>query len=692
MARPTKTARLQSIHEQALAEFDRAQAACRDERMLALSDRRFVSIPGAMWEGALKEQFANKPMFEINKVMLSLIRIYNEYRNNRITVNFVSKDGEENTKLAETCNGLYRADEQDSCAQEAYDNAFEEAVAGGFGAWRLRACYEDEEDDENEKQRIRIEPIFDADSCVFFDPDAKRQDKADAKWCIVLSSMTREAYAEEYGDDPATWPHEISQAQFDWSTPELVFIAEYYRVEEKREIIRIFSTVTGEEERYTDADFERDPELAAMLDAVGTVEVRTKTAKRRKVRKYILSGGKVLEDCGFIAGKHIPIIPVYGKRWFIDGVERFMGHVRLAKDAVRLKNMQLSKLAEISASSSVSKPIMHPEEVAGHQLMWSDDNIQDYPYLLRNPLEDREGNPVYGAPIQYTQPPQIPPAMAALLQLTETDLAEILGNNQQADKVVSNISGKAVEMIQQRLDMQSFIYMSNMSKAMQRCGEVWLSMGKELHVEEGRKMKTVDHMEQVGSTILMRPVIGEDGEQEYENDMSEADFDVAVDVGPSFMSRRDATVRALTGMMQVTSDPQDIKVLSAAAMMNMEGEGLSDIREYYRKQLVNMGVVKPTDEEAMQMQQAAQNAQPDAQQAYLMAEAQKSTALSEKAAADTELTRAKTVETLAGIDMDQRRAAIETAQAIASAMQSRMPAAQAMNAVPPAAQTGEMMG
>jgi hypothetical protein len=37
-----------------------------------------------------------------------------------------------------------------------------------------------------------------------------------------------------------------------------------------------------------------------------------------------------------------------------------MGAVRLAKDSQRLKNMQLSKLAEISAYSAARKPIIDP--------------------------------------------------------------------------------------------------------------------------------------------------------------------------------------------------------------------------------------------------------------------------------------------------------------------------------------------
>ena len=480
MARLTKEQRLAGVHTQAMREFDIVQSAMRDVRLQCLQDRRFYSIAGAQWEGPLGDQFENKPRFEVNKIHLSVIRIINEYRNNRITVDFVSKDGSNNDKLAETCDGLYRADERDSGAEEAYDNAFEEAVGGGFGAWRVRNVYEDDEDDENEKQRIRFEPIYDADSSVFFDLDAKRQDKADAKYCFVLYSMTRDAYIAEWNDDPATWPKEIHQYEFDWLTPDVVYVAEYYKVEEVRETIRIFQTIDGQEERYTQADFDADETLEETLAAVGTIEVRQKRTKRRKVRKYIMSGGGVLEDLGHIAGKNIPIVPVYGKRWFVDNVERCMGHVRLAKDPQRLKNMQLSKLGEISALSSVEKPILVPEQVAGHQIMWAEDNLRNYPYLLVNPITGPNGEPSISGPVAYTKSPAIPPAMAALLQLTEQDMAEILGNNQQADKMVSNISGKAVEMIQQRLDMQTFIYMSNFAKGMQRCGESWLSMARDI--------------------------------------------------------------------------------------------------------------------------------------------------------------------------------------------------------------------
>jgi predicted secreted Zn-dependent protease len=680
MARLSNDQRLANLHDEALAQFDDVQSALRDERLQCLQDRRFYSLAGSQWEGPLWDQYENKPKFEVNKIMLAVIRVVNEYRNNRITVDFVSKDGAENDKLAEVCDGLYRADEQASVADEAYDNAFEEAVGGGIGAWRLRTVYENEEDPEDDRQRIRIEPIFDADSSVFFDLGAKRQDKSDAKFCFVVTSMTRQAYKDTWGDDPTDWPKIIHQYEFDWCTPDVVYVAEYYKVEEKTETIRIFQTITGEEERYTQADFAKDEMLEETLAAIGTVEVRQRRIKTKRVHKYIMSGGKVLEDAGYIAGKCIPIVVVYGKRWFVDNVERCMGHVRLAKDAQRLKNMQLSKLGEISALSSVEKPILTPEQVAGHQVMWAEDNLKDYPYLLINPITDQNGNQAVSGPVAYTRSAAIPPAMAALLQITETDMQDILGNPAGADKMVSNISGKAVEMIQARVDGQAFIYMSNFAKGMKRCGEIWLSMAKDIYTEDKRKMKTVAPTGEAGMVELMQPTIDQEtGEVVMANDLSSATFDVIADVGPSSSTKRQATVRALTGMLQITQDPETAQVITAMAMMNMEGEGISDANAYFRKKLLRMGVVKPTDMEAEELMAEMQGKPQDPNAMYLQAAAENETAKAAKARADTvetvasaELKRAQTLETLGKVDETAQNMALTNAEAVQQILQGQI--------------------
>jgi hypothetical protein len=118
-------------------------------------------------------------------------------------------------------------------------------------------------------------------------------------------------------------------------------------------------------------------------------------------------------------------------------------------------------------------------------------------------------------------------------------------------------------------------------------------------------------------------------------------------------------------MMAITNDPQTQQVLQGMAMMNMEGEGISDVRDYFRKRLVQMGVIKPTDEEAAQMAAAAQGQQ-DPQALFLQAAAEEAIAKAAKARADTvatvanaELTRAKTVETLSKVDVAETRQTLD---------------------------------
>jgi len=678
----SKADKLQAIHEEALAEFDAIQAVVQDVRIECLEDRRFYSVAGAQWEGPLGDQFENKPRFEFNKVHQAVLRIFSEYRNNRITVDFTPKDGATDNTLADTCDGLYRADEQDSGAQEAYDNAFEEAVGGGFGAWRLRACYEDEEDDENEQQRIRIEPIFDADSSVFFDLDAKRQDKSDAKRCFVLTSMTHGAFEEQFGHDASGFDKGITNVQYDWCTADVVYVAEYYRVEEKSEVVYVFEGLDGEEMSVPDHEFKEDEQKRGELDAMGFREVRQKRIKRRQVHKYILSGMGVEEDGGVIAGKHIPIVPVYGKRWFVDNVERCMGHVRLAKDAQRLTNSLLSWLTEMAGRFDLEKPIVTPEQMLGHTTMWAQDNIKRYPYLLLNSVKDHDGNVLQNGPIGYTKAPNIPPAMAALIQVATQSLEDLLGNQQQGEQLQPNISGKAVELIQQRLDMQTFIYMSNMAKAVKRSGEIWLSMAKEVMPEKERTMKTVGQDGSTDTVVLRRPIMNEDGEDKLENDLTEATFDVWVDVGPSSSTGRSATVRALTGLAQLTDDPEDRKVLIATSIMNMEGEGLADVTDYFRRKLVRIGVVKPSEEEAAELAAEAQNTPPDPQAQFLLASA-------EQAKADAALKRAGTVDKIASADLKRAETAKTLAETEGEHNSQQIATVQALQQVLSNANTGQ---
>jgi len=211
-----------------------------------------------------------------------------------------------------------------------------------------------------------------------------------------------------------------------------------------------------------------------------------------------------------------------------------------------------------------------------------------------------------------------------------------------------------------------------MAKAIKRCGEIWLSMARDVMVDAGRKMKGIGSQGEVKSIELMKPGIGEDGKIKYANDLSRAVFDVNVDVGPSSASKRQTTVRNLTGMMAIAQgDAETQQVLQAMAMMNMEGEGIQDVRNFFRKKLLRMGVVQPTEKEAQEMMAQMQAQQPDPQSQYFQAAAAEAQAKAQLAQANTVLTaakaeetQAKTAETVAKMDIESRKHLLDLVKAL----------------------------
>jgi hypothetical protein len=190
-------------------------------------------------------------------------------------------------------------------------------------------------------------------------------------------------------------------------------------------------------------------------------------------------------------------------------------------------------------------------------------------------------------------------------------------------------------------------------------------------------MKTVDQQGGAGRVVMNQPAYDEDTGKDYlENDLSDADFDVVVDVGPSSSSRRAATVRALTGMMQLTQDPETAQVLSGLAMMNMEGEGIGDVREYFRTKMLRMGAVKPTEEEQRKMAEEQAQAGPSAQDQALLGMAEEAQANAAQARAttvqriaDADLKAAQRIATLAKAGADAQQAMIASVEMLQQALQ-----------------------
>jgi len=652
-----ETDKLGEVHERALRRFDQAVLPQMEQRAIALMCRRFVDIAGAQWEGEWGDQFANSIRVEIDKVADGVDKIVRDYRENRIVPDFRPAGGRGDQETADTLDGIHRADSYHFKAQQARDNAFEEAVKGGMGAYRLANEWADPYDKDSDAQRINPAlTIVDADQRVFFDPNSKLYDKSDARFAFVLTGMTPDAFTEAYGEDKATtWPDPATRgSQYDWYTPESVIVCEYYEVEDRNEKLFILRhALTNDERREWSSDIDSD-EIEALKVKGWTVSERRQ--KRRRIHKYVMSGQEVLRDHGFIAGDCIPVVPVYGKRSYVDGVERFRGYVLKKMDRQRVYNSQVSKLAEVAALSPREKPIFDADQMPpALQALWAEQEIARHPYaLVKTLFNPVTGDPIAMGPIGKIEPPQLPPVAAALLQIAGNDLTEDM---QDPDEVKANTSAEAMDIAATRVDAKSGLFLDNMRQSVQREGEIYLSMCRDVYWEEGRVVETMSEDGDDGTAVLQEGVTDSKGAFRIRNDFTRGGYKVVVDVTEATATRRDKAIKSSLRVAEVAVQAQNMELANVSiltAVMNQDGEGTSDLQAWARKQLLSLGVVQPNEEEQRAMEEAQQQQQPDPAQVVLMAQAEalaaqaeKDKALAVKAEADTGLSEAKTVQTLA---------------------------------------------
>ncbi|QZN94118.1 portal protein [Symbiopectobacterium purcellii] len=607
---------LQKRHEQIMLKFDRAYTPQEDVREKCIEATRFARVPGGQWEGTtssgtkLNDFFERYPKFEINKVATELNRIIAEYRNNRITVKFRPGDKAASEELANKLNGLFRADYEETDGGEACDNAFDDGATGGFGCFRMSTKYVNEYDPLDERQRICIEPIYDAARSVWFDPDAKKYDKSDAGWAFDMYSLSAEKYKAEYDKTPASLDLTLDNSwKYDWFDNDVVYIAKYYEVrKESVDVVSYQNPMTGEIATY---DSDQLEPIADELADIGFVEVARRSVKRRRVYVSLVDGDGFLEKPRRIAGENIPLIPVYGKRWFIDDIERVEGHIAKAMDPQRLYNLQVSMLADTASQDAGSTPIVDMDQVRGLEKHWEERNKKRPSFLPLRSIKDKSGNVIAPAtPTGYTQPAVLNQALAALLQQTSADIQEVTGGSQAMQQMPSNVAQETVNNLMNRSDMASFIYLDNMAKSLKRAGEIWLSMAREVYGSD-REVRIVNE-DGTDDISLMSVSVKDDetGQVVALNDLSVGRYDVTVDVGPNYTARRDATVAALTSVLgtMLPQDP-DTGIIRGIILDNMDGEGLDEFKEFNRKKLLVAGMVKPRNQKEQQIVMQAQMAQ-----------------------------------------------------------------------------------
>lgn len=588
---------------------DKAYDSGHVNRLRASDDMVFYYV--TQWDDQILDTSNQTYRGEFNILKKAGRQIISDLAENPVQVDFEPKD-ETRDDAAQLLDGIYRSDDNDNQTIESYAAGKQEAIVCGVGAWKLYTEYETLRGN-NKNQKIRRKPLYEANNCVFWDPNAKLLDKSDADYVSVLTFYSENGYINLVKDltgeeitsiDAGNFKSPEQSYAFPWieSEGQKIYVTEFYH----REIIKV-KILTLEDPSGGELELKESDLVDVMDDLIddGFEIVNEKKIDIYQITQYIASGKEILSE-KIIAGENIPVVPTYGERAFIEGEEHYEGVTRLAKDPQRLRNFAMSYVAEIVSRSPRSKPIFYQEQIAGYEDYFSENGVEDnYPYRVMNRLAN-DGTVL---PLQAGMTPEqpMPNALLPLIQLTKEAVEDVANPGIPQDVADVDMSGKAVFALQNRIDMQSAHYQEHYKHAKRRDAEIYASMAKEIYDVPRKVTMTLPDGTRKQGEVMSLIQDKETGKMVTLNDISNSEFDVFSKIGPSYSSQKEQTIEKLSLVMQSMppGDPMRRAVeLKIFAMT--DGIDMDDIREYANRELVLSGVKKPETPEEEQLLADAQ--------------------------------------------------------------------------------------
>lgn len=626
MARPSNAKLEQDLLREVRDCFEKGTSGNEStNRELALDDIRFVDEEGAQWDEATRKARAGRPSYTFDRTSIAIDQVKGDQRQNTPQIKVIPADNKSDRKVADIYEGLIRAIEANSSAQTAYNNGFDFALKGGFGAWRVYPKY--------------VENSFDQELCVgcienpftvVFDPSAKDFMKRDAWWGIVSERVGRPQFEAENPDvDFASI--DLAKGDRDWITSDEVRVAEFYKRIRREKTLALL-----DDGRIIDYDTIKaiEKELENPPEGSGIKPIRV--LRKRKsdetfIRWWKVYGGGILEGPIDYDWKYIPLVPVYGRISNIEGKRKYRGLVRKAKDPQKAYNHARTSEVEAVAMVPRSPYFVTPAQVKGYENQWRTANTENPLFLYYNPVKDLQNG---GKPTREPMP-EIPQALIAMAAQAADDIKAATGKF--GPSLGEPTNGELPGTIRQRNtegDVSSFEFMSNLKESLKFTGELFVDMIPKVYDGE-REIVT----------------LGIDGKEDYVevnkrerdgvvNDLATGRYKVRVDLGPAYTTQRQ---QAADYLMRLVGGSERLQALLGDLIAkNIDFNGADEMERRLRIPLIKDGTISPKDltDEEKEMLANMPKQQPDPTQeallAKLMADAERSKAQAQKAGVDAQ--------------------------------------------------------
>jgi hypothetical protein len=564
---------LDPIVKEAKDRFARCVDAESEFRKLFVEDMKFANgDPDNNWQWPDQIRQSRdgdrRPCLTINKVRQHNLQIINDAKQNKPSIKTLPVDGQADVQIAKILDGIMRHVEYNSHAEIAYDTATEFAVQAGLGYWRVITDYAH---DGSFEQEIFIRRVKDPLS-VLIDPDIQSADGADAKFGFVFEDVPKEEYEAQYPDeDPASVTFPMEATGDPWLEKDHVRVCEYFYRAEKKDML-----INHPTQGPMKLSAVEDPDERKVLLADDGVKKREITEPHFKWCK--IAGDKIIDRKEW-PGRYLPIVRVVGEEIVINGKVERKGHTRNMKDGQRMYNYMTSANVEYIALQTKTPYVAPAEAIEGYEDEWKNANKENKAYLPYNSVDEQ------GREIPRPQREQPPVGASAYLQAMQTAQQELMmtsGQYQEQFGAPSNAdAGVAIAARQRQGDKATYHFIDNVARAIRYTGRIM-----------------VDLIPKVYDTERVVRIVGEDGSEDFAqinpqqpHAVGDANgqpapiqpqgsqkpttaeaaqliynpgigrYDVTVEVGPNYETRRQEAFHALTqimsqdqGLMKVAGD------------------------------------------------------------------------------------------------------------------------------------------
>jgi hypothetical protein len=572
-----KKASNKTVIDTALERFNLAMSADSENTELALEDMQFRA--GDQWPEEVRQQrkLDARPILTINKIPQNIHQLTNNQRQNRPTIKVSPYDDASDVETARVYQGLIRNIENNSNADTAYDQAFDSAVTGGRGFFRIITDYCDPYSFDQEPVIKSIQNPF----SVLLDPSYKEPDGCDANWGFVFDDISMDEFKELYPDAECCREGFMSDTlSSDWRSGDKVRVAEYFEKNQKEDLL--VSLPDGSAALKSDIDEMDDDKLEEMGLDKEIIEkiINTKGATRKTmvpvINWYKINGEEILEETTW-PGSFIPIIPVHGEELIVDGKRVFEGIVRHAKDPQRMYNYWATAETEAIALAPKAPFIGAEGQFEGHEEKWETANTKSHAYLEYNPTS-RDGKPMPAPQRNFGEAGV--QAITQARMLASDDLKTTTGIYDASLGNRSNeSSGIAINRRAQQAQTGNFHFIDNLTRSIRHAGRILVEIIPVLYDTE-RTVRIIGADEEQ-EIVAVNKVFKDEKGVTRKYSLDQGRYDVQVSTGPSYASKRQESLDSILQFVQ--SYPQAAQFAGDLIAKNMDWDGAEEIAERFKK-------------------------------------------------------------------------------------------------------------